>query len=94
MEIKTLYNSWSNAFDQKEKVNGKVSKRLSQFRDLSKKLVQKAHILTLHRVSHSEELRILDLRSISIGVPTVKTCDFQKNHEAISKCSPEVPLSI
>ena len=41
-----------------------------------KKLAQKLHILTLYRVSHSEDLRILDLRSISIGFPTVKCTTF------------------
>ena len=41
-----------------------------------KKLAQKSHILALYRDSHSEDLRILDLRSISIGFPTVKMFPF------------------
>ena len=41
LEIKTLYISGSNAFDPKEKVEGKVSKRLSYFRELSKKVEPK-----------------------------------------------------
>ena len=36
LEIETKYIAGSNAFDPKEKVEGKVSKRLSYFRDLSK----------------------------------------------------------
>ena len=44
-----------------------------------KKLAQKSHILSLYRASHSEDLGILDLRSISIGVPTVKICHFRSN---------------
>ena len=38
LEIKTLYISGSNAFDQKEKVEGKVSKRLSYFLEPPKKV--------------------------------------------------------
>ena len=41
-----------------------------------KKMDPKSHIFTLYRTSHSEDLGIPDLRSISIGVPTVKRCDF------------------
>ena len=44
-----------------------------------KKLAQKSHILTLYRVPHSEDLRILDLRPISIGIPTVKMYHFWTN---------------
>ena len=47
--------------------------------NLSKKLARTSHILTLYRVSHSEDLRILDLRSNSIGFPTVKMCHFWTN---------------
>ena len=47
LDLQTLYNSWSNAFDPKGKVEGKVSKRLSYFRNLSKKLVQKWNIFTV-----------------------------------------------
>ena len=43
----TLYNSWTNAFDLEEKVEVEVSKRLSDFRDLSKKVVPKSQILTI-----------------------------------------------
>ena len=44
----TLYNSWSNAFDLKEKVEVEVSKRHSYFRDLSKKVAPKvAHPYSL-----------------------------------------------
>ena len=42
-------------------------------------LSQKSHILTLYRASHSEDLRILDLQSISIGFPTVKMHHFWIN---------------
>ena len=38
LEIETKYVSGSNAFDPKAKVEGKESKRLSYFRDLSKKV--------------------------------------------------------
>ena len=38
LEIESKYVPGSNAFDPKEKVEGKVSKRLSYFRDLSKKV--------------------------------------------------------
>ena len=54
--------------------NGSLTSIISQ-----KKLAQKSHILSLYRASHSEDLGILDLRSISIGVPTVKTCHFRSN---------------
>ena len=44
----TLYNSWTNAFDLKEKFEVEVSKRLSYFRDLSKKVAPKvAHPYSL-----------------------------------------------
>ena len=38
LEIETKYVHGSNASNLKEKVEGKVSKRLSYFRDLSKKV--------------------------------------------------------
>ena len=79
MDIERKYVPGSNAFDPKRFYKKEVSKRLSYFCDLSKKLPQKLHIVTLYRVSHSEDLRILDLRSISIGFPTVKKCDFWAN---------------
>ena len=41
LRLQTLYNSWSNAFDQKEKVEVEVSNRLSYFRDLFKKVAPK-----------------------------------------------------
>ena len=44
--------------------------------NLEKKLAQKSLLLSLYRVSYSEDLGIPDLRSISIGVYTVKMCDF------------------
>ena len=78
LEIETKYIAGSNAFDPKEKVEGKVSKRLSST-DAPKKLARKSHILTLYTASHSEDLRIQDLRSISIGFPTVKMYHFWTN---------------
>jgi hypothetical protein len=47
LEIQTLYVSGSNAFDPKEKVEGKVSKRLSYFLGRSKKGGQKLYIFTV-----------------------------------------------
>ena len=50
--------------------------------NLPKKFPQKSHIPTdptLYRASHSEDLRILDLQSISIGFHTVKMFDFWGN---------------
>ena len=47
--------------------------------DAPKKLARKPHILTLYRASHSEDLRILDLQSISIGFHTVKMYHFWTN---------------
>ena len=44
--------------------------------NLEKKLAQKSLLLSLYRVSYSEDLGIPDLRSISIGVYTVKMCGF------------------
>ena len=38
LRLQTLYNSWTNAFDPKEKVEVKVSKRPSYFFDLWKKV--------------------------------------------------------
>ena len=38
LRLQTLYNSWSNAFDLKEKVELEVSKRLSYFRAPRKKV--------------------------------------------------------
>ena len=67
------------AFDPKEKFELKVSKRYYYFLEPRKKVDSKSYILTLYnvRVSYSEDLRILDLRSISIGFHTVKICDFE-----------------
>ena len=47
LEIETKYVSGSNAFDPKRFYKKQVSKRLSYFRDLSKKLVQKWCIFTV-----------------------------------------------
>ena len=76
LEIERKYVPGSNAFDpkrfyKKKYQNGSLTSVTSQ-----KKLAQKSHILTLYRVSHSEDLRILDLRSISIGFPTVQMYHF------------------
>ena len=59
--------------------NGKYQNDAITSSNLEKKLAQKTHILTLYRISYSEDLGILDLRSIilSIGVHTVKICDFR-----------------
>ena len=53
---------------RRKKSKGKYQNGSLTSSDTPKKLVQKAHILTLYNsmVSHSEELRILHLRSISI----------------------------
>ena len=47
LEIESKYVPGSNASNPKEKFEGKVSKRLSYFRDLSKKFVQKWYIFTV-----------------------------------------------
>ena len=47
LEIETKYIAGSNAFDPKEKVEGKVSKRLSYFLGRSKKVGQKWYIFTV-----------------------------------------------
>ena len=47
MEIERKYVPGSNAFDPKEKVEGKVSKRLSYFLGRSKKVGQKLYIFTV-----------------------------------------------
>ena len=47
LKIQTLYISGSNAFDPKEKVEGKVSKRLSHFFEPPKKMDQKSHLFTV-----------------------------------------------
>ena len=57
--------------------NGKYQNDAITSSNLEKKLAQKAHILTLYRISYSEDLGIPDLRSISIGFHTVKMCDFR-----------------
>ena len=59
---------------KKKYQNGSLTSVTSQ-----KKLAQNSHILTLYRVSHSEDLRILDPQSISIGFPTVKMHHFWTN---------------
>ena len=74
-----FYISGSNAFDpkrfyKKKYQNGSLTSIISP-----KKLAQKSHILTLYRASHSEDLRILDLQSISIGFHTVKMYHFWTN---------------
>ena len=79
LEIESKYVPGSNAFDPKEKVEGKVSKRLSYFCDLSKKVGSKFTHPNLYRASHSGDLRIPDLQSISIGFPTVKLYHFWIN---------------
>ena len=64
LEIESKYVPGSNAFDPKEKVEGKVSKRVlvSYSSDAPKKVDPKSdtHPYSL-RVAHSEDLRILDL---------------------------------
>ena len=62
---------------RKDSIKKKHQNDAVTFSNLPKKLPQKWHILGLYRASHSEDLEILDLRSISIGVPTVKICDFR-----------------
>ena len=47
LEIETKYVHGSNAFDPKEKFEGKVSKRLSYFLGRSKKVGQKWYIFTV-----------------------------------------------
>ena len=64
---------------RRKKSKGKYQNGSLTSSNLPKKLVQKSHILTLYRVSHSEDLRILDLQTISIGFPTVKMCHFWMN---------------
>ena len=49
LEIETKYIFWSNAFDLKEKFKGKVSKRLSYFHHLSKKVVPIGILMVLQR---------------------------------------------
>ena len=82
---KSLWKSKGNMFPgrmlliredsiKKKYQNGSLTSVTSQ-----KKLAQKLHILTPYRVSHSEDLRILDLGSISIGIPTVKMYHFWTN---------------
>ena len=46
--------------------NGKYQNDAITSSNLEKKLAQKAYILTLYRISYSEDLGIPDLRSISI----------------------------
>ena len=75
LEIESKYVPGSNASNPKEKFEGKVSKRLSYFHGPPKK----ADSLTLYRVSHSEDLRILVPQLISIGSPTVKMPHFWTN---------------
>ena len=70
--IESLYVSGHFAFDPKEKFEFKVSKRCYYFIEPQKKVGPKSHILTLYKVSCSEDLGILGLRSISIGFHTVK----------------------
>ena len=64
---------------RRKKSKGKYQNGSLTSSDAPKKLVQKSHILTLYRVSHSEDLRILDLQSISIGFHTVKMYHFWTN---------------
>ena len=47
LEIESKYVPGSNASNPKEKFEGKVSKRLSYFRDLSKKFIKKWYIFTV-----------------------------------------------
>ena len=47
MEIESKYVPGSNAFDPKEKVKGKVPKRLSHFFEPPKKMDQKSHLFTV-----------------------------------------------
>ena len=47
--------------------------------NLEKKLTQKSYIRTPYGIPYSENLCILDLRSFSIGFPTVKMIDFWAN---------------
>ena len=47
LEIESKYVPGSNASNPKEKFEGKVSKRLSDFCEPQKKLVQKWHIFTV-----------------------------------------------
>ena len=47
LEIETKYIAGSNAFDPKEKVEGKVSKRLSNFFEPPQKMDQKSYLFTV-----------------------------------------------
>ena len=62
-----------------KKSKGKYQNDSFTSSDAPKKLVRKSHILPLYRASHNEDLRILDLQSISIGLPTVKMYHFWTN---------------
>ena len=61
LESESKYVPGSNAFDPKQRFEGKISKRLSYFLGRSKKLTRKSHILAFYKVSHSEDPGILDL---------------------------------
>ena len=82
---KSLWKSKVNMFPgrmlliRRKKSKGKYQNDSLTSVTSQKKLTQKLHILTLYRVSHSEDLRILDLRPISIGFHTVKMYHFWTN---------------
>ena len=65
---------------RRKKSKGKYQNGSLTSANLKKKSWSKSrNILTLYRASHSADLRILDLQSISIGFPTVKMCHFWTN---------------
>ena len=77
--LQTLYNSWSNAFDLKEKVELEVSKRLSYFRDLSKKLPQKSNIFTVGKPIEIDRRSRILRSSLWETLQRVRICDFWVN---------------
>ena len=64
---------------RRQKSKGKYQNGSLTSSNAPKKLARKSHNLTLYRAPHSDDLRILDLQSISIGVPTVKMYHFWSN---------------
>ena len=68
MEIESKYVPGSNAFDPKGQAEGKISKRLSYFRDLSKKVDPKV-VHFYCRKAYIDWPQIQDPQILTVGKP-------------------------